>query len=82
MRFIEQGENIYGVEASAQKHFNKSAKEVNKSEAALMAVSLPNPIKFNLSNPTNYMLGRRNWVINQMNNLGGDSFVVKLYDDQ
>ena len=42
---IEMGDGIYGVEAVAQDHFGKSAKELTRAECALIAVSLPNPIK-------------------------------------
>ena len=44
---IEMGKNIYGAEAVAQKHFNVTAKNLSKSQCALIAATLPNPIRFN-----------------------------------
>lgn len=81
LNVIEQGENIYGVEASAKRYFNRSAKEVNASQAALMATVLPNPVKFRISSPSNYVLNRKAWILKQMNNLGGTAFVEELYED-
>ena len=54
LNIIEFGDGIYGCEAAAQHYFNKSAKELTKTEAAQLAVSLPNPRKFNPNNRTQY----------------------------
>ena len=54
LNIIEFGDGIYGCEAAAQHYFNKSAKELTKTEAAQLAVSLPNPRKFNPDNRTQY----------------------------
>ena len=44
LNIAEWGPNIYGIEAAAQHHFGKSAKSLNARQAALLAVTLPNPI--------------------------------------
>ena len=44
MNIAEWGPNIYGIEAAAQYHFGKSAKSLSARQAALLAVTLPNPI--------------------------------------
>lgn len=80
LNMMEQGENIYGVESSSQIYFKKDASEVSRQEAALMAAVLPNPLKFKIDAPSSYVLNRQQWILNQMNNLGGISFVDKLYD--
>ena len=54
LNIIEFGDGIYGCEAAAQHYFNKSSKELTKTEAAQLAVSLPNPRKFNPNNRTQY----------------------------
>jgi monofunctional biosynthetic peptidoglycan transglycosylase len=46
LNIIEWGENVYGAEAAARYHFNKSASNLNWSEASMLAGILPNPIRF------------------------------------
>lgn len=59
LNVIETGDGVYGVEAASQKFFNKSASKLTKSQAALIAASLPNPRKFKIGNPSGYMLRRQ-----------------------
>jgi monofunctional biosynthetic peptidoglycan transglycosylase len=63
---IEMGDGIYGAEAVAQKHFNTSAEHLTKKQAALIAASLPNPLKRNSADPTKYMLKRQRKIIDLM----------------
>lgn len=43
LNVAEWGPGIFGAEAAARHHFNKSAARLSPSEAALLAASLPNP---------------------------------------
>jgi monofunctional biosynthetic peptidoglycan transglycosylase len=43
LNIAEWGPNVYGIEAAAQYHFGKSAKDLTARQAALLAVTLPNP---------------------------------------
>ena len=43
LNIAELGPHVYGVEAAAQHHFGKSAGQLSRREAALLAVTLPNP---------------------------------------
>jgi monofunctional biosynthetic peptidoglycan transglycosylase len=52
LNVAEWGDGIYGIEAAAQRDFHKSASELNAHEAALMATSLPNPIRRNPARPS------------------------------
>lgn len=63
---IEMGDGIYGAEAVAQEHFGVTAKDLNRNQCALIAVSLPNPRKFNSARPTSYMYRRQSWCLRQM----------------
>lgn len=67
---IEMGDGIYGAEAVAQEHFGVSAYNLNRNQCALIAISLPNPRKFNSQFPSSYMYRRQNWCIRQMCWLG------------
>lgn len=66
---IEMGQGVFGVEAASQYYFGKSAKNLTKSEAAWIAVVLPNPKKYDPKNPTPYLRKKHNWVMKQMNHI-------------
>lgn len=63
---IEMGENIYGAEAVARQHFNKSAKNLTAEECALIAATLPNPVQFNSAKPSKYMQRRKKQILDLM----------------
>ena len=63
---IEMGDGIYGADAVAQWHFNTTPEQLSKSQCALIAVSLPNPRKFNSANPSSYMLKRQRRILQEM----------------
>src|SRR3954471_20440666 len=44
LNVAEWGQGIFGAEAAARHHFGKSARELTRREAALLATALPNPI--------------------------------------
>lgn len=71
LNVMELGEGIYGAEAASQAYFKHSAKRLSRSEAALLAVSLPNPrTKYHVAHPGPYMLRRQQHIINLMPKLG------------
>ncbi len=51
VNIAEWGPNIYGIEAAAQHHFGRSAKDLTRRQAALLTVALPNPITRNPAKP-------------------------------
>lgn len=63
---IEMGDGIYGAEAVAKYHFGKTAEELTRAECALIAATLPNPRKFDSSNPSAYMRARRGKIEYEM----------------
>lgn len=75
LNVVELGDGVYGAEAASKKYFRKTAMNISKNEAALLAAVLPNPRKMNPSRPSSYVLRRQAWIINQMNNLGGTEFI-------
>lgn len=52
LNVAEWGEGVFGAEAAAQKYFRKSAKNLTRREAALLAKALPNPLARNPGRPT------------------------------
>ena len=67
---IEMGEGIYGAQAVAEEHFNKDAKDLTRSECALIAATLPNPRKFSSKSPSSYMLKRQSRILKEMKFVG------------
>lgn len=45
LNIAEWGDGIFGIEAAAQRHFGKSARDLTRREAALLATALPNPLR-------------------------------------
>jgi monofunctional biosynthetic peptidoglycan transglycosylase len=80
INIIELGDGIYGIDAAAKKFFNKPGYELNMNQATLIAVTLPNPIVYDLGNPSTYMYRRKNWVLKQIKNLGGTKIISHWYD--
>lgn len=67
---IEMGPGIYGVEAVAQEHFGCHASQLGRSDCALVAATLPNPLKFSSRKPSSYMLRRQHQIKRQMRYIG------------
>jgi len=63
---IEMGDGIYGAEAVAQLHFGYEASKLTRANCALIAATLPNPLRFSSKNPSSYMLRRQTWILGQM----------------
>ena len=51
LNIAEWGDGLYGIEAAAQRYFHKHAAQLDGREAALLATSLPNPIKRDAAHP-------------------------------
>lgn len=63
---IEMGNGIFGIAAVADKHFDKEPVELTKRQCALIAATLPNPIKFNSAAPSPYMRKRQRVILREM----------------
>ena len=55
LNVAEWAPGIYGIEAASQAYFGVTAKQLSGRQAALLAVTLPNPIKRNAANPSKGM---------------------------
>jgi monofunctional biosynthetic peptidoglycan transglycosylase len=51
LNVAEWGDGIFGIEAAARRTFRKSSSDLTLREGALLATSLPNPIKRNAARP-------------------------------
>lgn len=71
LNIIEWGDGIYGAEAAARYHFGVSAKQLTRSQAALLASVLPNPRKWSAGKPGPYVAGRAPRIAERIDQLGG-----------
>jgi monofunctional biosynthetic peptidoglycan transglycosylase len=74
----EMGKGIFGIEAASQHYFKHSARKLTKVEAAMIASSLPNPVRFTVKPTSRYVSRKYPWVMRQMNNLGADPDVQQI----
>jgi monofunctional glycosyltransferase len=51
LNIAEWGDGLYGVEAAARRYFHKKASQLDAHEAALLATSLPNPVRRDAAHP-------------------------------
>jgi monofunctional glycosyltransferase len=71
LNIIEFGDGVYGVEAAALRNYNKSAKDINRPEAAMLAAVLPSPLRLSPINPTGDLREKQSWIMRQMRRWGG-----------
>lgn len=70
LNVIEMGDGIYGAEAAAKTYFGTTAARLTKPQAALIAVCLPNPRRFNAARPSAYIQRRQGQIMSLMTNIG------------
>ncbi len=62
LNVIEMGDGIYGAEAAAEAFFHHPAKSLTLSESALIAATLPNPLRWSAGKPTPYIYAKQHWI--------------------
>ncbi len=63
---IEMGGGIYGVQAAAEYYFGTTAASLTKRQCALIAVSLPSPLKMDPARPSAYVNRRASQIMKYM----------------
>ena len=71
LNIAEFGNGTYGAEAAAERFFHLPAARLSRSDAATLAAVLPNPEHYSAAAPSRYVLQRRDWILGQMQALGG-----------
>lgn len=69
LNIAEFGDHLFGIEAASRQYFGISAKNLSRSQSALLAGTLPNPIRLKAARPSAYLLGRQHWILRQMGHL-------------
>jgi monofunctional biosynthetic peptidoglycan transglycosylase len=78
LNIAEFGYGTYGAEAAAQRFFHKSAARLSRGDAAVLAAVLPNPVRLSAVAPSRYVLQRRDWILGQMQALGGSEMLDEI----
>jgi monofunctional biosynthetic peptidoglycan transglycosylase len=78
LNIAEFGHGIYGVEAAARRFYRESAARLTRSQSALLAVVLPNPVRLHVDAPSAYVLTQRDWILGQMAELGGPAYLREI----
>ena len=81
LNIAEFGRGIYGVQAAAQYFYHCDARRLGREQAALLAAVLPNPRHYHVEAPSPGVLARRNWISQQMADLGGTGY-LQLIENQ
>ena len=67
---IELGDGIYGIEEAAERYYQIPAKELTRSESAMLAAMLPFPRGWDPHNPSPRLRARYSLVLRRMNSGG------------
>lgn len=78
LNIVEFGDGIYGVQAAAEHYLNTTPANLTKWQSAFMVTALPAPKRYNLDDPSEYMLERSSWVMRYMDLLGNTYYLEKL----
>jgi monofunctional biosynthetic peptidoglycan transglycosylase len=66
LNVVEWGNGVFGAEAAAQHYFGVSAANLTASQAARLAVMLPNPRYFDKRQGSGYLTRRTSLVLRRM----------------
>jgi monofunctional biosynthetic peptidoglycan transglycosylase len=69
----------FGIKASCKRLYQKAPKDLTLEETAYLAAVLPTPAKSNVHNPSDSLKKRQKWILKQMKQLGGVSYLKKLH---
>ena len=78
LNIIETGDMIFGVGAASQIYFKRLPSKLTRSQSALIAAVIPNPIRYSVRKPSHYILKRQNWILGQMSLLGGTGYLKSI----
>ncbi len=78
LNVAETGKMTFGFEEGSLKYYHHSATKLSRMEAAKMAAVLPNPIRFSVTYPSNYIQRRTSFINRQMRALGGKAYLKDL----
>lgn len=78
LNVIEMGKGVFGIEAASQQYFHKHAKDLTRTEAAMIIACLPNPKVFTVKPESRFVAWKSQWILRQMNNISDDKDIMDL----
>jgi monofunctional biosynthetic peptidoglycan transglycosylase len=78
LNIAEFGYGTYGAEAAAQRFFHEPAARLTRADAAVLAAVLPSPERYSASAPSRFVQQRREWILGQMQALGGPEMLDEI----
>jgi monofunctional biosynthetic peptidoglycan transglycosylase len=78
LNIAEWGDGVFGIGAASRHHFGINASQLTHWQSALLASSLPSPLKYNPAAPAPHLIARANWNLVQQRKLGGRSWLASL----
>lgn len=78
INIAEMGDRVFGAKCTAEHYFKTSPVKLNMYQCALIASVLPNPRKYKINNPGNFILKRQRWILRQMRQMGGVGYLKEL----
>ncbi|MFP5392184.1 MAG: monofunctional biosynthetic peptidoglycan transglycosylase [Gammaproteobacteria bacterium] len=67
LNVVEFGRGVFGAEAAARHYYRTGAANLSVTQAARLAVMLPNPRYYDKHRSTNYLARRTSLIVNRMN---------------
>ncbi len=78
LNIAEFGYGIYGAEAAAQRFFHKPASRLTRSRCGRPGRRAAEPAALLAAAPSRYVQERRDWILNQMQALGGPEMLDEI----
>jgi len=78
MNIAEWGDGVFGIEAASRYHFGKPASQLSPMQSALLASTLPSPLKYDPARPAPHLIERASWNLEQQRKLGGIQWLKPL----
>ncbi len=78
LNIAEFGPGVFGAGAASEHFFKHPSGRLTASESALLAAVLPNPLRFSVAAPSDYVRQRQHRIHRQMKLLGGAAFLQRL----
>ncbi len=78
LNIAEWGPGVFGLQAASNYHFGKSAGQLSPMQAALLASSLPSPLRYDPARPAAHIYQRAVWNLEQQRRLGGPQWLADL----
>lgn len=76
LNIAEMGDGIYGGQAASKFYYNKNVWEITLLEACKLVAILPNPKKYRLKPPSEYVSARALEIQQQVRQLGGFDYYM------